>query len=103
MKFHKQAPTVKILELLKDSISPLDIKAIFNYLLALKFSKKQIHNSLRRLEAQKFIVSNGRKKSKLYRISETGLKALFNYKTKNTIKISISKVEDYLIRTGDVL
>jgi len=102
MIFQKKAPSLKILELLKDSISPLDIKAIFNYLLALKYSKKQIHSSLQRLEAHKFIISNGRKKSKLYRISETGLKELYNHKIKNDIKTSISKVEDYLMIRSDI-
>jgi DNA-binding PadR family transcriptional regulator len=103
MIFQKKAPSLKILELLKDSVSPLDIKAIFNYLLALKYSKKQIHNSLQRLEAHQFIVSNGRKKSKLYKITEAGLKVLYDCKVKNDIKVSISRVEDYLLRTGDIL
>ena len=105
MRFKEHSPTVKLLELLKDSIDPLDIKALFHYLLKLGYNKRQVHNSLRRLEYHKFIVSNGRKKSKLYRINEPGLKVLYEYNVKNdarNIKLSIDKVQDYLFMNPGV-
>jgi DNA-binding PadR family transcriptional regulator len=91
--FNHDSPTLKILTLLKDSIPVgLDYKAIAHFLLNLKYPRMSIHNSLRILERSKYIVNFGRRKSKIYSITDRGLNRLYRIETRNDIK----KIENYI-------
>jgi len=91
--FNHDSPTLKILTLLKDSIPVgLDYKAISYFLLNLKYPRMSIHNSLRILERSKYIVNFGRRKNKIYSITNKGLNRLYGIETRNDIK----KIENYI-------
>jgi DNA-binding PadR family transcriptional regulator len=91
--FNHNSPSLKILTLLKDSMPiGLDYKAISYFILNLKYPRMSIHNSLRILERRGYIVNFGRRKSKIYSITDRGLNRLYAIETRNDIK----KIENYI-------
>jgi len=100
IKIWHRSATIKVLELLKDSIEPLTARAIMRYIEPLGYTRVDVHNTLRRLERFQFITNNGRLRNKAYRINETGLAFLFSYRQKQSIKTSLGKLERILLERG---
>ena len=92
MKFLPKAPTIKILQLLRDSATPLTYQTISYFLLKLGFKRMSIHNALRRAERSRLILSNGKRRLKLYSILPKGLDILHFYE----IKKDLDRIQDYL-------
>jgi DNA-binding PadR family transcriptional regulator len=94
MKFSMSSPSIRILQLLRDSATPLTYRTISYYILKLGFDRRSIHNFLRRAEKNELINSNGPRRLKLYNISSKGLDILHNFE----IRKDLDTINNYFLK-----
>lgn len=90
--FNSNSPAVEILIMLKNSIpTGLNYKALSHSLLEVH-PRISVHNSLRILERRGYITNFGRRKNKIYGISDKGLNRLYKHELRKDLK----DIQDYL-------